>query len=70
MLVMFMNMKRIKYSKIRKARLDSGLTQTQAGKLVHAKLRTWQDWEYGKRPMNLASWELFNIKVKQLEKQK
>lgn len=34
-------------------------TQTQAAETVHAKLRTWQDWESGTARMPLASWELY-----------
>jgi len=49
---------------IKQARTQAGLTQTEAGRLVHAALRTWQQWEYGEAQMNLAIWELFNIKVK------
>jgi len=45
-----------------------GLTQTEAGALVHAGLRKWQKWE-GKAgtaahdPMGRAEWELFLIKT-------
>jgi DNA-binding transcriptional regulator YiaG len=28
---------------------------------VHAKLRTWQDWEYGKSRMPVAAMHLFCI---------
>ncbi len=34
-------------------------TQTEAARTVHASLRTWQDWEAGKRRMPLAAWELY-----------
>jgi putative transcriptional regulator len=50
---------------ILEARKKAGLTQTEAGKLVHASLRGWQDWEYGKREMPLVYWELFLLKTKQ-----
>jgi putative transcriptional regulator len=36
-----------------------GQTQTEAAETVHGKLRTWQDWESGKRAMPLAAWELY-----------
>jgi DNA-binding transcriptional regulator YiaG len=39
-----------------------GLTQTKAAELVHAKLRTWQQWEAGDRTMHPGFWELFRIK--------
>lgn len=46
---------------IRAARSVSGLTQSEAGARVHAKLRTWQDWEYGKNRMPVAAMHLFCI---------
>lgn len=48
---------------LKAARNRTGLTQTQAGALIHAPLRTWQDWEYGKRKMPLAKWELLKLKL-------
>lgn len=50
---------------IKRARKKAGLTQTQCGKLIGAPLRTWQDWEYGKRSMHPGLWELFNIKLRE-----
>jgi len=50
-------------AKIRAARKAAGLTQSEAAALVHAKMRTWQDWEGGRRKMPLAAWELFLIKT-------
>jgi DNA-binding transcriptional regulator YiaG len=46
---------------IRAARAAAGLTQEAAGERVHAKLRTWQDWEYGKSRMPVAAMHLFCI---------
>lgn len=51
-------------ARIRAARVAAGLTQTEAGKLVHGTLRTWQNWEAGSRVMGAGIWELFCIKVK------
>ena len=48
---------------IKKARLKLGFTQKQAGEVVGAKRRTWQDWELGNRNMPIAKWELFRIKT-------
>ncbi|OZB49424.1 MAG: transcriptional regulator [Polynucleobacter sp. 39-45-136] len=48
---------------IRAARQSAGLTQTKAAALIHATCRAWQKWEAGDAKMNLASWELFNIKI-------
>lgn len=50
-------------AKIRAAREKAELTQTEAGELIGAKLRTWQDWESGARNMPAAKWELFQLKV-------
>lgn len=48
---------------IRAARKAAGLTQTEAARLVHASLRSWQDWEGGRRKMHPAIWELFCLKL-------
>jgi len=53
-------------TEIRAAREASGLTQTAAGALIGAKLRTWQDWESGARNMPAAKWELWQIKYRAL----
>lgn len=53
-------------AEIVKAREDAGLTQTQAGELLHTGLRTWQNWETvgdENRRMPAAAWELFRVKV-------
>lgn len=50
-------------AEIKTAREQAGLTQTQAAQLVHGTMRSWQDWEGGKRKMHPAIWELFNIKI-------
>lgn len=41
-----------------------GLTQTQAGKVIHASLKAWQQWEAGDRRMHPAFWELFRKKTR------
>lgn len=60
-------------SDIKTARLAAGLTQTEAGLLVHASLKTWQNWESESgesRKIPLAAWELFLIKTnKVIDKQ-
>jgi DNA-binding transcriptional regulator YiaG len=48
---------------IRAARQAAGLTQTQAGALLHTTVRTWQQWEAGDRAMHPAFWELFCLKI-------
>lgn len=50
-------------AQIKAERAKYSLTQAQAGAVVHAAERTWQDWEAGRREMNLANWELFTLKM-------
>jgi len=50
---------------IAQARHRAGHTQTQAGELVGGTLRTWQDWEAGRRAMPGAAWELYQLKTGQ-----
>ncbi len=56
---------------IKAARVHASLTQTQAGQVVHASLRAWQQWESGERGMPPGLFELFMIKTGQwpLERQ-
>lgn len=54
---------------IRAARVAAGLTQTEAASVVHASLRTWQQWEAGDRKMHSGLFELFRIKTEQQEGQ-
>ena len=53
---------------IKEKRLAHNLSQSEASQLVHRSLRNWQQWEQGDRKMDLALWELFNIKVNRLQK--
>ena len=48
---------------IRAARAAAGLTQTEAGAVVDASLRTWQQWEAGDRKMHTGLFELFKLKT-------
>ena len=50
---------------IREARVNSGLTQTEAAHKVQASLRGWQQWEAGHRAMPLGLFELFMLKTGQ-----
>lgn len=52
-------------SEIRDARQALGLTQTQFGQLFHAKLKTVEDWEYGRRRMQKATKELLQRKMEE-----
>ncbi len=49
--------------KIRAARIGAGLTQEEAGKLVHVSRKGWQKWELGERHMPPGIWDLFLNKV-------
>jgi len=53
---------------IKAKREAAGLTQTEAGALVHTTCRTWQQWEAGDRGMHPAFWELFTIKTRKSTK--
>jgi DNA-binding transcriptional regulator YiaG len=48
---------------IRLNRERAKLTQTAAAAVIYATLRTWQDWEAGKRRMHPALWELWRFKA-------
>lgn len=48
---------------IRAAREAAGLTQEQAGELIHGSRRAWQDYEAGNRKMHPGLWELFRLKA-------
>lgn len=50
-------------AEVRAAREAAGLTQAEAGDLVHVGERGWQMWEAGDRSMHPAFWELFRLKV-------
>ncbi len=54
-------------TEIVRARELAGLTQEQAGELVHSPLKSWQKWEAttgdDQRRMHPSTWELFNIKL-------
>ena len=54
---------------IRAARTAAGLTQTEAGDVVHASLRTWQQWEAGDRKMHPGLFELFKLKTEREERE-
>ncbi len=52
---------------IRQARLEAGLTQSEAAGTIHVSLRTWQGYESetegDTRRMLPAFWELFELKA-------
>lgn len=53
---------------IKAARLTAGLTQVEAGAVVHSpSRRAWQNWERGESKIPMAEWELFLIKTGQKE---
>jgi len=45
------------------ARARAGLTQADAGALVHTTARVWRQWEAGDRRMHPAFFELFRLKT-------
>lgn len=47
-------------AQIKASRLESGLTQAEAARVIRAKsISTWQSWEYGRNPMPEAKWLLW-----------
>ena len=57
-------------AEVKAARVAAGLTQTEAAALVHAGLKTWQNWESEggeARKIRLPSWELFLIKTSSIK---
>lgn len=59
-------------AEIRQAREEAGLTQAQAAELIHATLRTWQNWEMPAdtiehRRMHAGLFELFQAKLERPE---
>jgi DNA-binding XRE family transcriptional regulator len=46
-------------SDVRASRLEAGLTQVEAGRLVGVGLKAWQHYESGYRSMPAFSWQLF-----------
>lgn len=51
---------------IRQARKAAGLTQAQAGQVIGASRRAWQEWEAGRRNMPPAKMELFKLKTQEI----
>jgi DNA-binding transcriptional regulator YiaG len=49
---------------IKAARKAANMTQTEAAESIGFKLRTWQDWEGGRRKMRDVVFELFQQKSK------
>lgn len=53
---------------VKQARRAAGLTQEQAGAVVHRVGRKrWYEWEAGQRQMAADTWELFLLKTGQAE---
>lgn len=52
---------------IKEARETALLSQTAAASLIYAACRTWQQWEAGERRMHPAFWELFRIKLSEID---
>jgi putative transcriptional regulator len=54
-------------AQVKEARAQTGLTQTDAGRTIHAALRTWQEWEAGDSKMHPGLFELFLLKTGQID---
>lgn len=50
-------------STIKEKRLEAGLTQAQAARVVYVHVRTWIRWETGDIPMPRMAWELFTLRT-------
>lgn len=50
---------------VRQARIKAGLTQKAAGALIYKTQKAWQNYEIGRRSMDYALFELFQMKLKQ-----
>ena len=50
---------------IRAARLAAGLSQAEAGELILASKRSWENWEQGRVKMSPGLFDYFLIKTKQ-----
>ncbi|WP_198021988.1 helix-turn-helix domain-containing protein [Algiphilus aromaticivorans] len=48
---------------IRSAREAAGLTQAQAGALIYRSPEVWASWERGRRPLDPALWELWQMRA-------
>jgi DNA (cytosine-5)-methyltransferase 1 len=53
---------------IRAARETAGLTEAEAGALIHGSARSWQNLEAGERRLHPGLWELFLIKIAMRDK--
>jgi len=53
---------------VKAARIAAGLTQLQAGEILHTNVRVWQQWEYGETQMHPAFFELFMLKTARIRK--
>lgn len=56
-------MKRPDPQEIRAMRKSYGLSQEGAAALVHCKRLSWWNWEAGRNAIPAAEWELFRLKV-------
>lgn len=52
--------------KIKQVRINAGLTQTQAESLIYTSTQ-WHLYEMGKAKMKVAAWELFQIKLNDVD---
>lgn len=56
-----------KPDQIKSLRHKRGLTQKEAAELIFSSWRSWQDWENGARRMHPAFWQLFRLRVADMD---
>lgn len=52
-----------KPEQVKAVREAEGITQEQAGQLLHSGWHTFQKWESGERRMHPTDWELLRVKL-------
>ncbi len=55
-------------TEIKTARAIAKITQGAAAKLIHSTIAGYQAYEYGRRKMHPAIWELFQCKIKKTKR--
>lgn len=50
-------------AQIAQTREEAELTQSQAARMIYSTVRTWQDWEHGRRNMPPAAWEYWCLLI-------
>jgi transcriptional regulator with XRE-family HTH domain len=53
---------------IQERRSAAEITQAVSATLLYVHVKTWQQWESGRRPMHRVFWEFFKSKTSWLDK--